>query len=114
MNHTILIVDDEQSVLNSVFRALHGEDYKVITSNSSKDALQVLKQSNVSVIVSDMRMPGMDGIEFLGGAQKLSPDSVKMILSEYSDIEKIMELINERHNDTSKIQKTFKLDFRRI
>ena len=97
MAHTVLFVDDEQSVLESIRRSLHREPYTVETANGGADALEKIKTTPPSVIITDMRMPVMDGIAFLNEAQKIRPAAMYMVLSAYADIEKIMEAINERH-----------------
>jgi CheY-like chemotaxis protein len=97
MEHTVLFVDDEPMVLDSIRRSLHRELYTVVTATSAADALRQLSGLAPSVIVSDMRMPGIDGIGFLTEARKILPDAVYLMLSAYSDIEKIMQAINEGH-----------------
>ncbi len=92
--HTVLMVDDESCVLNSLVRELRKEPYHLITAGSAREGLELLRERKVSVILSDMRMPQMSGVEFLTAATEVSPDSVKMILSGYSDADLVMSAIN--------------------
>lgn len=97
MKYSVLFVDDEPMVLDSLRRTLHREPFFIETASSGEEALRKMKLHAPAVVISDMRMPEMDGIAFLTEAQKISPNSVYMVLSAYSDIEKIMQAINERH-----------------
>ncbi|CAD5270219.1 MULTISPECIES: hybrid sensor histidine kinase/response regulator [unclassified Imperialibacter] len=92
--YSILYVDDESNNL-IVFRNAFFRNFKVITSNSAEEALDILKTEVVQVIISDQRMPGMSGIDFLSKANQISPDSIKMILTAYSDIDVILKAVNE-------------------
>lgn len=97
VKRNVLFVDDESKILTSIKITLHREPYRVYTAESGAEALELLKSVTIDVIISDMRMPEMDGIEFLKRARPLAPEAVLMILSGYSDISKIMEAINEQH-----------------
>lgn len=90
----ILFVDDEENVLRSLKRLFMSEDYEVFTASSGPDGLAVLKQTEIPVIVSDQRMPVMTGAEFLEKSRELSPDSVRVILTGYADIEAAIGAIN--------------------
>ncbi|MFA7282100.1 MAG: PAS domain S-box protein [Sterolibacterium sp.] len=93
-NRTLLLVDDETSMLSALKRELHGLDYTLLTAASGEEALRILTESEVQVILSDYRMPGMTGVEFLSQARKLYPDAVRMVLSGYADLEAIVDAIN--------------------
>ncbi len=90
----ILFVDDEENVLRSLKRLFMSEDYTVLTAPSGPDGLAVLKEVEVPVIVSDQRMPVMTGAEFLEKSIELSPDSVRIILTGYADVEAAIGAIN--------------------
>ncbi len=92
--HTILLVDDEKCVLESLYRGLKKEPYDIICAESAQEALDILEAQDVSVILSDVKMPGMNGIEFLKAASDKSPYSVKMLLSGYSEVDLIVDAIN--------------------
>ncbi|WP_158643424.1 HD domain-containing phosphohydrolase [Ketobacter alkanivorans] len=93
---TLLIVDDEAHIRSSLARLFEDEDdYIVITQASAAEALSVLEETTVDVILSDMRMPGMDGATFLAQAAERWPDSARILLTGYSDIESTIRAINE-------------------
>ena len=91
---TLLLVDDEALLLAALKRELHGMGYVLLTASSGKEALGILAESDVQVILSDYSMPGMSGVELLAEARRLYPDSVRMVLSGYADIEAIIDSIN--------------------
>ncbi len=94
--YTILCVDDEENILSSLERVfLEEEDYEIITANSGEKGLEILKERSVDLIISDQRMPGMNGTEFLKKARKLYTDTIRIVLSGLSDFDTVMEAINE-------------------
>lgn len=95
MGERVMFVDDEQNVLSAVKRMLFEEEYESRFSLSGEDALTKLKSDPVEVIVSDMRMPGMNGVEFLKRSRETCPDAVRIVLSGQSDVNEIMESINQ-------------------
>lgn len=95
IKNTLLIVDDENNNLKSLKRSLEDENYTVITANSGKEALELLSQHVVQVIISDQRMPNMSGTELLKEIRKLYPKTIRMILSAHSDFDVIKEAIND-------------------
>lgn len=100
MKHRILFLDDETNILNTMKRLLRNEPYELSFFTEGVQALDFLKDNWVSVIVSDMRMPKMNGVEFLKKAHSLCPDSVKIILSGYGDIEDILKAVNHGKVDS--------------
>ncbi len=91
----ILFVDDEQGVLDSSRRSF-GKKYCVETSLSGEEALEVIRDSMpFTVIVSDLRMKGMDGLAFLKEARQLSPDSVPIILTGHADVQVAVKAVNK-------------------
>lgn len=90
----ILFVDDEECVLRSL-KALFKRDYNVITSTDGQKALEFLKQNTVHVIVSDQRMPKMTGVELLAQVKQVSPKTMRLLLTGYSDLQDIIESVNE-------------------
>ncbi len=92
---TILIVDDEKSVLNSLKRLFRNEKYKVITALNGRQGLEILKSNNIQIVISDQRMPGMSGTEFLSEVKKESPDTIRIILSGYTDVDVVIDTINK-------------------
>jgi CheY-like chemotaxis protein len=98
MNGRVLLVDDEQQLLDGLRRTLRGR-YDVSTANSGAEGLALLAESVAAgdpfaVIVSDMRMPLMDGAEFLGRAKGIAPDAIAMILSGQADLTSTIAAVN--------------------
>lgn len=97
MKERVLLVDDEDNLLSAVKRQLRGQ-FDIHSAHSPHVAIQMLeKDPSYSVIVSDMRMPGMNGIEFLQAAQKISPNSIRIMLTGNSDQNTASNAINESH-----------------
>ncbi|MBI4848748.1 MAG: response regulator [Nitrospirae bacterium] len=92
----ILFVDDEKNVLQALKRLCMDEDYEIILANSAEEALEVLRNHpNLGLIVSDQRMPGMTGSEFLARAKDIMPDTVRILLTGYADINAVADAINK-------------------
>ena len=91
----ILFVDDDELALQTYQRQLQ-KRYRVDTALGAKEGLAAISRSGpYAVIVSDMRMPGMDGIQFLTEVRRLAPDTVRMVLSGYGDMHSAIEAVNE-------------------
>jgi response regulator RpfG family c-di-GMP phosphodiesterase len=82
--HVVVLVDDEPKVLASLRRALRGEPYFVLTTGDPAQALRWIASRDVSVVVSDQRMPSMDGMELLRRVRERSPATARVILSAYT------------------------------
>lgn len=95
MERVLLLVDDEENILRSLRRALHCAGYKILMARSGEEGLKVLEEHKVGVIVSDQRMPGMIGAEFLGRARERYPDTVRIMLSGYTELDSVTEAINQ-------------------
>jgi FixJ family two-component response regulator len=93
--HTLLLVDDETNILNSLTRALRRDGYRILTATCAKEGLEILGRENVDVIVSDQRMPGMTGTELLSRVKEMYPEIVRIVLSGYTDLSAITNAINE-------------------
>ena len=94
MQSKILIVDDEAAVLRSLERLISRAGYQVITANSGAQALALLADNPVQIILSDFRMPLMCGNELLKAVKKRSPQVVGLILSAYADFDAVVESLN--------------------
>jgi len=91
---TVLVVDDEVRSLEALRRTLE-EDFEVFAAASAEEALTVMEREWVQVIVCDQRMPGMSGVEFFKGVRSQWPDTVRIILSGYTEAEDIIAGVNE-------------------
>ena len=92
---TLLLVDDEENIIASLRRLLRRDGYHIISANSGAQGLQRLAENTVDVILSDQRMPGMTGVEFLRRAKELYPETMRMSLSGYTELQSITDAINE-------------------
>lgn len=92
---TLLLVDDEPHILAALKRLFRRDGYRVLTAGSGAEGLAVLREQAVDVIVSDQRMPGMCGVDFLRQAKQLCPHTVRMTLSGYTDLQSIIDAVNE-------------------
>jgi diguanylate cyclase (GGDEF)-like protein/PAS domain S-box-containing protein len=93
--NSLLLVDDEPNVLNSLRRLFRREGYRILTAASGAEALETLALQPVQVIVSDQRMPGMSGVEFLSKVKELYPETIRISLSGYSEISTVTDAINK-------------------
>jgi two-component system response regulator HupR/HoxA len=91
---TVLVVDDEVRSLEALRRTLE-EDFEVFTASSAEQAQAVMEREWVQIIVCDQRMPGMTGVEFLKGVRSQWPDTLRIILSGYTEAEDIIAGVNE-------------------
>lgn len=93
----ILIVDDEKNILKSLQRMLRNEPYTVKTAASPSIAIKMCREEEFHVIIGDYRMPEMDGTEMFFEINKINPDSIKIVLSGYSDINIITDALNKEY-----------------
>jgi FixJ family two-component response regulator len=92
---TLLLVDDEENILSALKRLLRRDGYRILTAASAAEGLLRLAEEEVDVIVSDQRMPGMTGVEFLHRARELYPNSLRLVLSGFTDLQSIIDAVNE-------------------
>jgi EAL domain-containing protein (putative c-di-GMP-specific phosphodiesterase class I)/CheY-like chemotaxis protein len=92
---TILIVDDEQPIINALCRLLRQDGYSILCAAHAMEGLEILAKNEVDVVLSDQRMPGMTGVEFLRRVKSIHPGTVRMVLSGYADLQSVTDAINE-------------------
>ncbi len=92
---TLLLVDDEPNILSSLKRLLRHDGYHIVTATSAAEGLQRLAEQPIDVIVSDQRMPGMTGVEFLHRVRALYPSTVRLVLSGFTELQSIIDAVNE-------------------
>jgi two-component system response regulator HupR/HoxA len=93
---TVLVVDDEPRVLDAL-EAILAAEFRVLRAESGEHALGLLPDTDVAVIVTDYRMPGMTGIELLRRSQETTPDALRIVLTAYTDVDSLMDAINTGH-----------------
>ena len=92
---TLLIVDDDTSNLASLVKIFEKLDLRTIPATSGQEALDVLRQKNVGVILTDLMMPNMSGVELLKNAKGISPDIEVVLMTAYGTIERAVEAMRE-------------------
>ena len=95
MKGTLLFVDDEENILKSLDRLFLDEDYNTMTATSGEDGLRLVVDNRIDLIISDQMMPGMKGVEFLSEVKDISPDTVRILLTGYADLEATIGAINK-------------------
>ncbi len=91
----LLLVDDEANILSALRRLLRSDGYRILTAGNGPDGLALLSANPVDVILSDQRMPGMTGVEFLSLAKTGYPDTIRMVLSGYTELQSVTDAVNE-------------------
>jgi CheY-like chemotaxis protein len=92
--HSVLLVDDEPAVSAAMARALRRSGYQILTATSAQEGFELLATHAIQVVVSDQRMPGMTGAEFLSRVRDIYPETVRIVVSGTSDIESLSQTIN--------------------
>ncbi len=93
--NVVLFVDDEQHILNAIRRATLDESFDTVVAGSGATALQAFEQQEISVIVTDMRMPVMDGLTLLKIVREKYPSTVRIVLSGYTQLTQVLSSINQ-------------------
>ena len=92
--NTLLLVDDEANILSTLKRMFHKDDYTILCAGSAAEGFELLALHAVQVILCDQRMPVMNGTEFLDRVKEMYPDTLRIILSGYTDLNSIIDAIN--------------------
>ena len=91
----LLLVDDEPNLTSALVRSLDRSQFEIFTADSAQKGLMILAGNDIDVVVSDERMPGMTGSQFLSEVRKKWPNTIRMILSGQADLEAAVRAINE-------------------
>jgi len=91
----LLLVDDEESILSALMRVLRREKYEILTARCATEAIQVMEEQPVHLVISDHRMPATTGIELLREIRRRWPETIRIVLSGYSEVSTILSAINE-------------------
>jgi signal transduction histidine kinase len=96
LNHkgNLLVIDDEEDILKALIRQFR-RSYTVHIANSAEAGLRIMTETPIQVIISDQRMPGMNGAEFFGKVKSEHPDAVRLLLTGYADIQAVIAAIND-------------------
>jgi len=94
MSETILFIDDDIRVVSALQRSLY-KNYRIEIAGGAPDALDAIAESSYAVVVSDLKMPGMSGIEFLTKVRQLSPDTIRILLTGQADLDAAIAAVNE-------------------
>jgi len=92
---TLLLVDDERNIVAALRRLLRNDGYQILVAYSGQEGLDVLERHHVDVILTDQRMAGMTGVAFLRTARCLYPHTVRIVLSGYTDLQSVIDAVNE-------------------
>jgi len=95
MKPTILFVDDEENILSSLVRLFRKEDYDLLTATGGEEGLKIVESRDISLVISDHMMPGMTGVDFLTRVKDISPDTIRIMLTGYADLEAAISAINK-------------------
>lgn len=93
MAYGVLYIDDETNNLNS-FKAAFRRDFDIYVAQSAREGRKILDSTEIGVIITDQRMPGMTGIEFLESILPVYPDTIRILLTGFSDMNAVMDAIN--------------------
>ncbi len=91
----LLFVDDAPEILSAIKRSFFDSDYEVITAENGREALAVMKSEQISLVVSDLRMPEMDGFQLLSAIKKDHPQVIRIILSGYADEKQVLKALQK-------------------
>lgn len=93
-DNNLLVIDDEPAILSSLRRQFR-KNYQVHVANSAEEGLELMKEHSIKVIISDQRMPGMNGSDFFDQVKHDYPDATRLLLTGYADIQAVIEAIND-------------------
>ncbi len=94
MTDTILFVDDEEIILNALEAVFSREGFQTLTATNGEEALRILEDREVDVVISDERMPGITGIELLSTVKKRYPEKIRIVLTAYAEMNTILSAVN--------------------
>ncbi len=93
--YTVLFVDDEANIQKAIRRLMMDEEFTSVFASSGQEAIEIINKNKISVVVSDMRMPEMNGLELLKIVEEISPLTVKLVLTGYTQIPQILSTVNQ-------------------
>ena len=108
----IMVIDDEESMCKFMKIMLNREGYEVTTSQSGSEALNILKERNYDLVIADLMMPGLNGLELLSRVKSLDPDANFIVMTAYASVDTAIEALKKGAYDY--LTKPFKVDEIRI
>jgi two-component system probable response regulator PhcQ len=93
--HTVLFVDDEPEIIDSLRRTLRDESYRILGTTAPADALDILDRESVDLLIADIDMPDINGLELVARVRRTHPEVVRMLLTGDASLESALEAINE-------------------
>jgi two-component system, probable response regulator PhcQ len=94
-HHTLLVVDDEPEILDSLRRTLRDESYRILTTTSANEALRRIEEGGIDIVLTDLDMPEMSGLDLVRHVRRSAPDVVRMLLTGHASLDSALEAINE-------------------
>jgi DNA-binding NtrC family response regulator len=91
----ILIVDDEENILYAIKRIFRREKYEILTATSADEGLKIMDQQDVDLVISDLKMPVTNGVEFLAMVKEKKPDALRIMLTGHADLKSVIEAIEK-------------------
>lgn len=91
----ILIVDDEENILSALQRLFRKENYRILTAISAEEALKIMEEQEVDLVISDLKMPVTNGVEFLAMVKEKKPDALRIMLTGHADLKSVIEAIEK-------------------
>ncbi len=93
--YTLLVVDDEPNILSALKRVFRRENWQVLVANNAHEGFELMAVHEVGVVISDQRMPGISGTEFLHRVKEMYPDTVRILLTGYADFTTVIDAVNQ-------------------
>lgn len=90
----LLLVDDEENLIQAMKRLFRKDGYRILTASNGREGLEILKENTAGVVISDQRMPEMSGVEFFTQVKKLYPETIRIVLSGYTELESVIDAVN--------------------
>jgi DNA-binding NtrC family response regulator len=94
-NPQILIVDDEENILHALKRLFRKENYQIFTATSAEEGLKIMDQQDVDLIISDLKMPGTNGVEFFAQTKEKKPEALRIMLTGHADLKSVLDAIDK-------------------
>ncbi len=95
LHYRMLVVDDEPNILTALRRLFRKDPLDLIAASTAEEALETIKKYKIHVLLTDNKMPGMDGTELVRKVKEISPDTIRIMVSGQSDMEAVLSAVND-------------------